>query len=1248
MPTRSSSTPRLRLPSTADMSDELVASCQVFLSKGVRPPSAFLDPDYSKAGIADYRFPTLKTTSPSPKSSANDFPTTTYPQALVKWYEPAIASNDFSYAEASDLFIAVKRVQAAFSDAYYQRRTNGEDKQLVLLEAGLEDARPALTYLSNFWGNVRNCPLFAMITRGFVHQMIVDISSILTTEEKVNLLKGWGVPETELDHLQSNYLPIGLLQSQQAEIRGFSAYPSESFRSRRACLVLLLDNPSSWFIFPGQDRLDYAPESTKPNERNEEMEGPDDDYVEGEKEEKSASPEVGHRVLRSVGKPAVRYSTSGHAKRPASPSSEDSDSTTEVRKKPVKRQKPSVSLDDNVSLSKLVKSTSKATVDVPKANSAATRTVIRPLQRTNRIRPVPPRNKTSVAASVPSTSKSSSKGKGKGKTNKASLGSGAKQEYHPKSKFIKDVEGVSVVGDFLASDSFVPEETDLLGSRTQYTTGPDMLLRMPHFQIDKSLMALGGIVGRNGFNMSVGDIQRLAFPLPKPARMENGDQLGFCLECVRAGKDDCDYQRPQSRCRNCQTLKLQCSKTLDLEKGLDVMNVTLAHFRNAPENAQARFRVAKDLRQALDLAVEGYTAQGRLISFLAGQFLDAFNEFKATMDDPLIVLKSLAYSPEDPVARFSYDQFALLATIFKWNSKLNFSEVDTGDKTLLKWLEHVKSKALEPLPVASTSGGLSNTIADLFSSDERTGDVEMEEQDDDGEGEDKLAEGLATSFLLRSIFFFDLFLHRTMALKSVPIERLLENPPRELEGIVSSYHEMAEYVKAVKAVYHDSRKPPPISAQHCLWPFIKRVYDELTNHVFISEHARVRNCVVIRKHIVKELIDATAYVPFHSPGINKVRLHGFNTQLENAVREIHPDKPPRKMEDDIDPSVLRYIKTGEGIPTGTPLKRETGKATDSGPSRSKKCKVDKVDHQSGDQSQTLLDQDTDMSDAPVLMARGHKSDVIPADLRSESDRGRNSSSFRDGLAPVPHKNPAALAYLTHRLWSLVPVDETQLQVVEMYRAQLPKWCHYLAKLPVELIDITKTQLEQERYGRWKRCGPKPRHPFHEHRCDCENFSPERVRLVDSLRAIPSSSLQRLERTNPVSIQLLDEVAQTSIGEFSELPTGMLNSMINFHRVEALHATHIALVHHNRAITSNRICEDAFKVLSNRANYADGKDDESNSMDVQGSGAAVHIPSSKDVEIPGVSDSEDDGADSDGHESDTRTVRPPGPTGYHSN
>ena len=61
-------------------------------------------------------------------------------------------------------------------------------------------------------------------------------------------------------------------------------------------------------------------------------------------------------------------------------------------------------------------------------------------------------------------------------------------------------------------------------------------------------------------------------------------------------------------------------------------------------------------------------------------------------------------------------------------------------------------------------------------------------------------------------------------------------------------------------------------------------------------------------------------------------------------------------------------------------------------------------------------------------------------------------------------------------------------------------------------------------------------------------------------------VQKMERTNPVAVQLLDEVAQTSLGELSQLPTGVLNSMLNYHRVEGLHATHVALVHHDRAIT----------------------------------------------------------------------------------
>jgi hypothetical protein len=121
-----------------------------------------------------------------------------------------------------------------------------------------------------------------------------------------------------------------------------------------------------------------------------------------------------------------------------------------------------------------------------------------------------------------------------------------------------------------------------------------------------------------------------------------------------------------------------------------------------------------------------------------------------------------------------------------------------------------------------------------------------------------------------------------------------------------------------------------------------------------------------------------------------------------------------------------------------------------------------------------------------------------------------------------------------------------------------------------------------------------------------------------------------------------------MGELSLLPTGVLNSMINFHRVEAHHATHIALVHHERAITSRRICDDAFKELSNRIGYADRKVEEPRPMDVQRSEATVVIPLSQEIEIPDASglDSDSEGS---GNESDTRTIKgKTNPSGYHSN
>ncbi|KAF5344939.1 hypothetical protein D9757_015347 [Collybiopsis confluens] len=109
------------------------------------------------------------------------------------------------------------------------------------------------------------------------------------------------------------------------------------------------------------------------------------------------------------------------------------------------------------------------------------------------------------------------------------------------------------------------------------------------------------------------------------------------------------------------------------------------------------------------------------------------------------------------------------------------------------------------------------------------------------------------------------------------------------------------------------------------------------------------------------------------------------------------------------------------------------------------------------------------------------------------------------------------------------------------------------------------------------------------------------------------SAQKRERENPISVQLLDEVATTSLGEFKDLPTGVLNSLLNYHRVEGLHATHIALLHHDRAKVSRRICDEVRKEFEARMNLADRSEPETGNMDTEKTQAII-VPTSEDVEI----------------------------------
>ncbi|KAF5343892.1 hypothetical protein D9757_015423 [Collybiopsis confluens] len=297
--------------------------------------------------------------------------------------------------------------------------------------------------------------------------------------------------------------------------------------------------------------------------------------------------------------------------------------------------------------------------------------------------------------------------KGKRTRTRASLGVREKipaGSYQPSTTPIPGFEGVAVTtkGDpLLIAEQFVPEETNFGDEPNSNTNGPKLRTQVAHVNIDKRLLGVGSLVGVNNFNMNYSDIPKMAYPLPQPARLSPSGVDQRCTECIRL-KTPCNYEKPHVRCGTCQSNKTKCLKTLDLEEGLPVMNAMIQQFKTAPNNAQSRFETARDARAALMMAHEALNAQVKAIDRLTEHFVQCFGLFSDSMSDPMIVLKSLGSTAGDePVARFSYEHFSFLATVFDWNSPLNFGKIDTGDRTLQEWLELVR-ESLDKVPGPSS------------------------------------------------------------------------------------------------------------------------------------------------------------------------------------------------------------------------------------------------------------------------------------------------------------------------------------------------------------------------------------------------------------------------------------------------------------------------------------------------------------------------------------------------------------------
>ncbi|KAF5378722.1 hypothetical protein D9757_010750 [Collybiopsis confluens] len=726
----------------------------------------------------------------------------------------------------------------------------------------------------------------------------------------------------------------------------------------------------------------------------------------------------------------------------------------------------------------------------------------------------------------------------------------------------------------LPTGSYQPSTTPIPGFEgvAVTTKSPKLRTQVAHVNIDKRLL------GRPNL----------------PARPSSSGVDQQCTECIRL-KTPCNYEKPHICCGTCQSNKTKCLKTLDLEEGLPVMNAMIQQFKTAPNNARSWFETARDACAVLMMAHKALNAQVKAIDCLTEHFIQCFGSFADSMSNPMIVLKSLGSTAGDkPVARFSYEHFSFLATVFDWNSPLNFGKIDTGDRTLQEWLELVResldkvpgpsspvpNSSPTALPDSSATTLLEDSIANASESVVDIGIVDVE-----GSGSrDKSFAFPQTKILsLRALSSLLVFMPKPKILT-----RQKEVHP-SLQAISKAYDALHEHLIAISRVYpRPEKNPPSLTKQKRFRPFVEELYKALTENVTIREHARVPHTMQVRTEALALFEDSIPFIPNIEHNMQTSRLTGFMKQLDAAVNEYETELENRQ-NTPVNPDTLKYICTGKSKATGE-LSSKVEYDSDEPVKTSKKGKKRKVES-AGLSDSTHAPSTQSRSDIGTSdSARIASTQIYVADLRTETEADK--APFSHSLGAHPGDDPAALEYLMGKLVRL-EFDSTHLAALESAYAahsQFPGWCHYMPLCPAELAWLIKFQQSLTRLGHYETI-PNLRHLAWE-RCNCH---------------------PRNERENPISVQLLDEVATTLLGEFKDLPTGVLNPLLNYHQVEGLHATHIALLHHDCAKVSRRICDEVRKEFEARMNLADKSEPETGNMDTEKTQAII-VPTCEDVKI----------------------------------
>ncbi|KAE9384642.1 hypothetical protein BT96DRAFT_1007856 [Gymnopus androsaceus JB14] len=217
------------------------------------------------------------------------------------------------------------------------------------------------------------------------------------------------------------------------------------------------------------------------------------------------------------------------------------------------------------------------------------------------------------------------------------------------------------------------------------------LFRLPDWEIAPDLENLGPFVKASGVHYNIEDLQCFTHSLPN----YTNKIYGACLACVAIGKgNECtpclnDKGHFGGKCGPCQNGARTCSHNSELSDYHRLLDATYAAANRGPLGCQTLLDTLSRSREHLNAAHDNLCRAVKLAEQARQRVVDDFVSFRNANMDPNLFFQYLVRGrgEQDEPLELNFNSVSFYATVFGWDSSLNFDSVIEDRSKVSEWLK---------------------------------------------------------------------------------------------------------------------------------------------------------------------------------------------------------------------------------------------------------------------------------------------------------------------------------------------------------------------------------------------------------------------------------------------------------------------------------------------------------------------------------------------------------------------------------